>query len=123
MEKNSCIKELNQILNLAKKVDYLWEGEPKREIGFYFSMPEPDESARIFLVKNNGEFGFNASGSYFTSFLGKRRDLNPEELVKLASNLLENKALTEGHLLSTFRRALRLPLGYYLADRELKRLE
>lgn len=119
MKRDSCIRELNQILNLAERCNYLWSKNPKLKVEFYSSLPEPDESARISLMKN-GRFGFNLGGTYFNLYINtKKEDLSPEETWSLASRLLENMALREGDLINYFRLAMKKPVGGYFASRVL----
>ena len=122
MEKNRCLRELRDILRMAGNYKFLWNINPRLQLKFYHSLPEPDEEARIYVGRGNDQLGFNVGGTYFSAYFSvKREGLNPNELFGLASRLLENKALGEGELINDFVRILVPTLGDYLAKEELSK--
>lgn len=118
MERSRCLRELRDILRMAGNYGFLWNNNPRLQLKFYHSLPEPDEEARIYVGRENDQLGFNVGGTYFHNV---KKGLNPIELFGLASRLLENRALKEGQLINDFVRVLVPTLGDYWTRKELSR--
>lgn len=121
MEENSeiLVSVLERVLEKCnKKYSYiLKEGE---SLVLFETLPEPDESVSIGIMKKTGSLEYYIGGTYF---LGTEPEPGntAQDVVEALKEL--NIKISPEKMISRFRGAIKTPLGNYLAEKELEGLE
>lgn len=113
------VEASRRILEVAEEYSILWAKRELSEKGltFYETVPTQDECLFLGIKKYGNKMSFDGTGSYFGG-REKNRDLSPEELEKVLSELSDEHPSPEA-LTKCFTAALKKELAHYLASEEL----